>query len=171
MPSAPVRAIGAAGATSRIRADPGERCHWPVRRHFPDRCRRAPAARCPGASAARAPGPGEGGWGRVTDRAAPGHPAWFREGGSRRGADRLARGRLGTGAPPGTDVTPINHWLAFAASAVRAGMPDSDAPRAGLGRMFAHACAVTGLNPEGIVLFIVFVPQFLVPAEPFESPM
>ena len=45
--------------------------------------------------------------------------------------------------------------------------PGSDAPRASPARMFAHAFAVTALNPKGIIFFVVFVPQFLVPAEPF----
>ena len=50
---------------------------------------------------------------------------------------------------------------------VRVGEPDGDAPRVGLARMFAHAYAVTALNPKGIVFFVVFVPQFFVPTEPF----
>ena len=50
---------------------------------------------------------------------------------------------------------------------IRAGTPDRAAPRVGLARMVAHAYAVTALNPKGIVFFVVFVPQFLVPTEPF----
>jgi len=34
-------------------------------------------------------------------------------------------------------------------------------------RMFAHAYAVTALNPKSIMFFIAFVPQFLVASEPF----
>ena len=50
---------------------------------------------------------------------------------------------------------------------VQGGGPANDAPRVGPARMFAHAYAVTALNPKGIILFVVFVPQFLVPTEPF----
>ncbi len=42
-----------------------------------------------------------------------------------------------------------------------------DAPPASLSRMFAHAYAVTALNPKGIVFFVAFVPQFLVASAPF----
>jgi threonine/homoserine/homoserine lactone efflux protein len=42
-----------------------------------------------------------------------------------------------------------------------------DAPPARLSRMFAHAYAVTALNPKGIVFFVAFVPQFLVASAPF----
>ena len=35
------------------------------------------------------------------------------------------------------------------------------APTAGPVRMFAHAYAVTALNPKGIIFFVAFVPQFL----------
>jgi threonine/homoserine/homoserine lactone efflux protein len=35
------------------------------------------------------------------------------------------------------------------------------APLAGPFRMFAHAHAVTALNPKGIILLVAFVPQFL----------
>ncbi len=35
------------------------------------------------------------------------------------------------------------------------------APAAGPLRMFAHAYAVTALNPKGILFFVAFVPQFL----------
>jgi threonine/homoserine/homoserine lactone efflux protein len=40
-------------------------------------------------------------------------------------------------------------------------------PSAGPGRMFAHAYAVTALNPKSIVFFVAFVPQFLDAALPF----
>ena len=50
---------------------------------------------------------------------------------------------------------------------VRPGTLGSDAPHAGAAHMFAHAYAVTALNPKGIIFFVVFVPQFFVPAEPF----
>lgn len=50
---------------------------------------------------------------------------------------------------------------------VRTGEPDADAKQVGRGRMFAHAYAVTALNPKGIIFFVVFVPQFLTPTEPF----
>lgn len=33
-------------------------------------------------------------------------------------------------------------------------------------RMFAHAFAVTALNPKSIVFFVAFLPQFLVPSAP-----
>lgn len=52
-------------------------------------------------------------------------------------------------------------------SPVRTGALDGAAARVGLARMFAHAYAVTALNPKGIIFFVVFVPQFLVPTEPF----
>lgn len=41
------------------------------------------------------------------------------------------------------------------------------APTAGPLRMFAHAYAVTALNPKGIIFFVAFVPQFLDAARPF----
>lgn len=44
-----------------------------------------------------------------------------------------------------------------------------EAPRAGLRRMFAHAYAVTALNPKSLVFFVAFVPQFLTPSAPFWS--
>lgn len=45
---------------------------------------------------------------------------------------------------------------------------DADGPpRVGPARMFAHAYAVTALNPKGIIFFVAFVPQFLVAADPF----
>ena len=34
-------------------------------------------------------------------------------------------------------------------------------------RMFAHAYAVTTLNPKGIIFFVAFVPQFLEASKPF----
>ena len=39
--------------------------------------------------------------------------------------------------------------------------PDVPAPALSLKRIFAHAYAVTALNPKSIVFFIAFVPQFL----------
>ncbi len=44
---------------------------------------------------------------------------------------------------------------------------DAEAPPASLGRIFAHAYAVTALNPKGIVFFVAFVPQFLSASSPF----
>ena len=44
---------------------------------------------------------------------------------------------------------------------------DSEAPPASLRRVFAHAYAVTALNPKGIVFFVAFVPQFLTASAPF----
>jgi threonine/homoserine/homoserine lactone efflux protein len=38
---------------------------------------------------------------------------------------------------------------------------EESAPTAGPRRMFAHAYAVTALNPKSIVFFVAFVPQFL----------
>ena len=40
-------------------------------------------------------------------------------------------------------------------------------PAAGPRRMFAHAYAVTALNPKSIVFFVAFVPQFLDASLPF----
>jgi len=40
-------------------------------------------------------------------------------------------------------------------------------PPARPARMFAHAYAVTALNPKSIVFFVAFVPQFLVASQPF----
>lgn len=37
----------------------------------------------------------------------------------------------------------------------------ADVAGAGVRRMFAHAYAVTALNPKGLVFFVAFVPQFL----------
>jgi len=37
----------------------------------------------------------------------------------------------------------------------------SDAPELPRGRIFAHAAAVTALNPKSIAFFIAFVPQFI----------
>ena len=42
-----------------------------------------------------------------------------------------------------------------------------DVPQASPRRMFAHAYAVTALNPKGLMFFIAFVPQFLDAASPF----
>lgn len=50
---------------------------------------------------------------------------------------------------------------------IQVGEPGGDAREAGRARIFAHAYAVTALNPKGIIFFVVFVPQFLVPSEPF----
>ena len=55
----------------------------------------------------------------------------------------------------------IKLWRAPVAEA---GAPD--APPASLRRMFAHAYAVTALNPKGIVFFVAFVPQFIVASAP-----
>ena len=43
---------------------------------------------------------------------------------------------------------------------------EADAPPASLRRVFAHAYAVTALNPKGIVFFVAFVPQFLTTSAP-----
>ena len=46
--------------------------------------------------------------------------------------------------------------------------PDAPAaPALSLGRIFAHAYAVTALNPKSIIFFIAFVPQFVDTARPF----
>lgn len=44
---------------------------------------------------------------------------------------------------------------------------DAEAPPASLKRIFAHAYAVTALNPKGLVFFVAFVPQFLTASAPF----
>ena len=44
---------------------------------------------------------------------------------------------------------------------------DAPAPQTRLSRMFAHAYAVTALNPKSIMFFIAFVPQFLAAGRPF----
>ncbi|MCW6506405.1 LysE family translocator [Lichenifustis flavocetrariae] len=45
--------------------------------------------------------------------------------------------------------------------------PNAEAAPASLWRIFAHAYAVTALNPKGIVFFVAFVPQFLTASAPF----
>jgi len=45
--------------------------------------------------------------------------------------------------------------------------PDAAAPALSLRRIFAHAYAVTALNPKSIIFFIAFVPQFIDTARPF----
>ena len=46
--------------------------------------------------------------------------------------------------------------------------PDTaTAPALSLKRIFAHAYAVTALNPKSIIFFIAFVPQFIDTARPF----
>jgi threonine/homoserine/homoserine lactone efflux protein len=46
--------------------------------------------------------------------------------------------------------------------------PDAaTAPALSLKRIFAHAYAVTALNPKSIIFFIAFVPQFIDTARPF----
>ena len=45
--------------------------------------------------------------------------------------------------------------------------PDASAPALSLKRIFAHAYAVTALNPKSIIFFIAFVPQFIDTARPF----
>ena len=44
---------------------------------------------------------------------------------------------------------------------------DDPAPDRSARSMFAHAFAVTALNPKGIVFFVAFVPQFLVASSPY----
>ena len=56
----------------------------------------------------------------------------------------------------------VKLWRAPVATAAEAG-----APPAPLSRMFAHAYAVTALNPKSIVFFVAFVPQFLSASSPF----
>ena len=56
----------------------------------------------------------------------------------------------------------VKLWRAPVAEAAAA-----DATPARLSRMFAHAYAVTALNPKRIVFFVAFVPQFLVVSAPF----
>ncbi|MGA9867159.1 MAG: LysE family translocator [Acetobacteraceae bacterium] len=56
----------------------------------------------------------------------------------------------------------IKLWRAPAMAA------DADeVPRANPRRMFAHAYAVTALNPKSIIFFVAFVPQFLVASHSF----
>ncbi len=56
----------------------------------------------------------------------------------------------------------VKLWRAPVAEAA-----DAEAPPASLRRIFAHAYAVTALNPKGIVFFVAFVPQFLSASAPF----
>ena len=56
----------------------------------------------------------------------------------------------------------VKLWRAPVAAAA-----DVGAPPAPLSRMFAHAYAVTALNPKSIVFFVAFVPQFLSSSSPF----
>ena len=56
----------------------------------------------------------------------------------------------------------VKLWRAPVAAAEEAA-----APPAPLSRMFAHAYAVTALNPKSIVFFVAFVPQFLSASSPF----
>lgn len=56
----------------------------------------------------------------------------------------------------------------------RAGGTLQAAPRqdaASATRMFAHAWAVTAVNPKSLTFFIAFLPQFLDPARPFAAQM
>lgn len=46
---------------------------------------------------------------------------------------------------------------------------DAPAPALSLKRIFAHAYAVTALNPKSIIFFIAFVPQFIDTTRPFAS--
>ncbi len=45
------------------------------------------------------------------------------------------------------------------------------APQMQARRIFAHAYAVTALNPKSIIFFVAFVPQFLVPGAPLFGQM
>jgi threonine/homoserine/homoserine lactone efflux protein len=45
--------------------------------------------------------------------------------------------------------------------------PDAPAPALSLKRIFAHAYAVTALNPKSIIFFVAFVPQFIDTTRPF----
>lgn len=56
----------------------------------------------------------------------------------------------------------VKLWRAPVAAADMAAAPDLS-----LKRIFAHAYAVTALNPKSIVFFIAFVPQFIDTARPF----
>ncbi|MGI3899734.1 MAG: LysE family translocator [Janthinobacterium lividum] len=56
----------------------------------------------------------------------------------------------------------VKLWRAPVAEAA-----DAEAPPASLRKIFAHAYAVTALNPKGIVFFVAFVPQFLSASAPF----
>ncbi len=56
----------------------------------------------------------------------------------------------------------IKLWRTPVAAADTAAAPDLS-----LKRIFAHAYAVTALNPKSIIFFIAFVPQFIDTARPF----
>jgi threonine/homoserine/homoserine lactone efflux protein len=56
----------------------------------------------------------------------------------------------------------VKLWRTPVAAADMAAVPDLS-----LKRIFAHAYAVTALNPKSIVFFIAFVPQFIDTARPF----
>jgi homoserine/homoserine lactone efflux protein len=56
----------------------------------------------------------------------------------------------------------VKLWRTPVAAADMAAAPDLS-----LKRIFAHAYAVTALNPKSIVFFIAFVPQFIDTARPF----
>jgi homoserine/homoserine lactone efflux protein len=57
----------------------------------------------------------------------------------------------------------ITHWR-------RPAMPSDKAPTAPMvhrnGKLFGRAYVVTALNPKGIVFFVAFLPQFVVPGPP-----
>ena len=55
----------------------------------------------------------------------------------------------------------IRMWMTL----VEDGPPERQPSRSGRA-MLGHAFTVTALNPKGIVFFVAFVPQFLVPAAP-----
>lgn len=57
----------------------------------------------------------------------------------------------------------VKLWRAPIQVAGSAETPRAADPR----RMFAHAYAVTTLNPKSILFFVAFVPQFLVASRPF----
>lgn len=57
--------------------------------------------------------------------------------------------------------------IKFWRTPVQAAEVDRPTARVGSTRMFLHAYAVTALNPKGLIFFVAFVPQFIVPAQPF----